>query len=161
MHIRPINPSSLEEITLVAERMRETLNEVLGPERGTTMYTLDWLKDRVHYHLDSDRCDGQVFVAASSDQTILGHAIIRLEDQADEGPVGLFSTIFVASPYRRQGVAKSLMATVESWVRTKQRTRLIYHTATSNLKLIQLFQSQGYEIILTTEDMVRLVKNIE
>lgn len=158
MHIRPIHSSSREEITLVAERMRETLNEVLGAARGESMYTIEWLKDRVCYHLDPSRCDGQVFVAVARDQIIVGHAIVRLEDLADEGPVGFFSTIFVKSSCRRQGIAKALMQAVESWLQTKQRTRIIYHTAASNQKLIRLFESQGYAITLSTGDMVRLAK---
>lgn len=158
MHIRPIDSESQEEITLVATRMRETLGEVLGADRGTTMYTLDWLTDRVRYHLDSQRCDGQVFVATDSHQIITGHAIVRLEELDHEGPIGLFSTIFVIPTQRRQGIATALMGAVEHWIQSKGRRRVIYHTATSNDKLIQLFQKHGYNITLTTGDMVRLVK---
>ena len=160
MLIRPIQPSSKEEITLVALRMRETLNEVLGPERGTSMYSLDWLQDRVRFHVDPERCEGQVFVAVAPDGVILGHAIIRLEELEGEGPIGLFSTLFVDVNHRRAGVATALMATVEDWLQSKKRTRVVYHTATSNHKLIQLFQKRGYNIALSTEDMVRLVKNL-
>jgi hypothetical protein len=38
--IRPLNPASEEEITFVAARMRQTLCEVLGEERGRAMYSI-------------------------------------------------------------------------------------------------------------------------
>ena len=52
LKIREIDPTSKEEISLVASRMRETLIEVLGEERGTALYSMDWLRNRVLWHLD-------------------------------------------------------------------------------------------------------------
>ena len=45
--IRQINPSSSSEIELVAKRMRDTLMEVAGAERGEAMYSMEWLIERV------------------------------------------------------------------------------------------------------------------
>lgn len=39
MHLRPLNPASAEEITLIAIRMHDTLIEVEGEARGAAMYT--------------------------------------------------------------------------------------------------------------------------
>ncbi len=45
--VRPLDEASGAEITWVATRMRRTLQEVLGVERGTAMYDLAWLHGRV------------------------------------------------------------------------------------------------------------------
>ncbi|MEQ1936174.1 MAG: hypothetical protein ABL962_20145, partial [Fimbriimonadaceae bacterium] len=79
MTIRPLNPNSIEEIELVAKRMRLTLMEVISVEEGEKMYTMDWLIERVKFHLDPTLCDGQVFLAEADDGTILGHTIVRIE----------------------------------------------------------------------------------
>ena len=39
--IRALNPTSAEEIELVAARMRLTLIEVLGEEAGRSLYSMD------------------------------------------------------------------------------------------------------------------------
>lgn len=51
--IREIDPILINEIELVATRMRQTLVEVLGPEKGTALYTMEWLLERVRWHLDN------------------------------------------------------------------------------------------------------------
>lgn len=61
--IRPIDSNSLPEIELVATRMRETLKEVVGAERGESMYSMDWLIDRVRFHLDPNLSTAQVLVS--------------------------------------------------------------------------------------------------
>lgn len=60
MVIRPVEEC---EIEIIAERMRATLVEVLGEARGQAMYTMEWLRDRVCFHLDPARSTGAVLVA--------------------------------------------------------------------------------------------------
>jgi hypothetical protein len=38
--IREINPESKDEISLVAQRMRQTLVEVLGDEKAASLYSM-------------------------------------------------------------------------------------------------------------------------
>lgn len=45
--IRPIDPLSSSEIEWVATHMWLTLMEVLGDQQGGSMYTMDWLRERV------------------------------------------------------------------------------------------------------------------
>jgi hypothetical protein len=66
-HCRPIDPDSDAEVDLVAARMRETLVEVLGRERGEVMYTMEWLRARVRRHMHPSRA---VFVAVDALQEI-------------------------------------------------------------------------------------------
>ena len=65
--IRPLDPTRADEVDLVATRMRATLVEVVDPVEGHTLYTMDWLRQRVRWHLDPGACDGQVFVAEGID----------------------------------------------------------------------------------------------
>ena len=94
IHIRPIDPCDDQEIDLVAERMRATLAEVIG-EEGYHMYTLEWLRNRVRWHLQRDQCVGRVLLAIDAEGSIMGHIIARVEEASTMTPVGLFSTIYV------------------------------------------------------------------
>src|SRR5437016_7386327 len=109
--VRLINPTSLDEILLVAGRMRDTLVEVLGEERGGSMYSMEWLEQRVRFHLDPRGCTGEVFVAEIDSGHIAGHAIVRKKSNEAGEAHGLFSTIYVEPPARGKGIASALVAT--------------------------------------------------
>lgn len=156
LRVRPLDAESEAELDLVAERMRATLEEVLGEERGRAMYTLDWLRDRVRFHLDPARSTGAVFVA--EDGAIVGHTIVRVEQDEDGSRFGLFSTTYVAPTHRRAGVAKGLLARGEAWMREHGMRRAATDTSATNEKLISLYEQHGYAIVLRAGEMVRLAK---
>ena len=155
--IRDLNQSSTDELELVAKRMQLTLIEVLGEEKGKSMYSMEWLVQRVLFHL-SDQTTGKVLVCEDSKGEICGHAIGRLEHDASSDAYGFFSTIFVDSKSRRSGFATALMDALESWFRTLGVKRVVYNTAESNTKLIKLFECDGYAITLRQSEMVELTK---
>lgn len=178
MKIRAVQAASDQEIQLIAKRMRMTLMEVLGAEEGAQLYTLDWLRERVRFHLDPDQCVAQVLLAESEEEDdaastsaassleskILGHAIVRVEPARGKAvpsspdEYGLMSTIYVPPDHRRQGIAEALLDAVETWVSARGLARCATNTGKHNLKLIQLMEKRGYEIRLRTEDMVQLVR---
>ena len=156
IHVRPIDPANLAEITLVAERMRLTLIEVEGPEVGGSMYTLDWLVDRVRFHLDPARSEGAVFVAVSPtadltniESAVLGHTIVRVESWPENPRFGLFSTTYVAPPHRRSGVASLLLSRGEAWMIARALPSSSTWTSATNHGLIRLYESHGYSIVQT------------
>lgn len=156
--IREINPSDNAEIELVAARMRLTLQEVLGEERGREMYTMDWLIRRVRFHLDGE-CVGQVFVAEEEDGHIAGHTNVRLE--AEDGPeIGLFSTIYVEPESRKLGIAKSLIARGEAWFLERNMDEAVTYTDEGNQKLHNLFISLGYNLTPMENQFVALSKRL-
>lgn len=151
--IRALDPHAPEEIALVAARMRATLVEVLGPERGTSMYTLAWLEDRVRWHLDPQHCQGAVLLAEQGD-AIVGHTIVRIEADGDHArPLGLFSTIHVVPPARRAHLASALVVEGEAWLLEHDPGRLATHTSTTNTPLIRLFEAHGYQIVLEDPEL--------
>lgn len=156
--IRAINADSDEEIELVATRMRDTLVEVLGEERGGSMYTMDWLIKRVQWHLDPDSCTGQVFVADNGE--IVGHTIVRLDIDFDQNPTGLFSTTYVVPEARGRGVAKQLVAKGETWMIDQGMTKSVTYTDPNNTALLKLFASQGYIQTEIKGEFAVLVKNL-
>ncbi len=158
--IRPIDPSSTAEIALVARRMRETLVEVLGEARGTSLYTMDWLTQRVKWHLDPAESTAQVFLAERDDGHVAGHTIVRV-DQDDEGrPIGLFSTTFVEPAERRSGLAERLLLRGEAWMVEHGMTVAVTDTSDANVKLINLFEKHGYRIVHRSAAMVRLARTL-
>ena len=158
--IRPIDSNSVAEIELVANRMRETLIEVLGEERGADMYSLDWLAQRVRWHLDPSEVLGQVFLAVDSDQHICGHTIVRKDKDDDGAPIGLFTTTYVAPASRRHGVAKLLLDQGETWIREHDLSEAVTYTEKDNIKLQNLYLEHDYKMFPMPKDFVKLAKTL-
>lgn len=158
MRIRRIDPQSESEVGLVARRMRQTLVEVLGEEKGGSMYTMEWLIHRVWWHLDPENTNGRVFLQENQDGDIIGHAIARIDHGSS---VGYFSTIFVEPSSRRLGLATGMMKHVENWFAENRVPKIIYNTADNHTALIGLFSSQGYKITHAESAMVQLAKILE
>ena len=114
MHIRDIDSTSMEEVELVAQRMLQTLIEIEGPDRGSSLYTMDWLIARVRSHLDGESCRGRVLLAEFPHKQITGHSIVRLEP-AESGQFGLVSTTYIDPAFRRTGIATALLVYSERW----------------------------------------------
>ncbi len=159
--IRPIDPRNDQEIDLVAERMRATLAEVLG-EEGYNMYTPEWLRNRVRWHLDEEQCIGRVLLAVNSQGTIMGHVIARVEDAFAPESIGLVSTIYVCPALRRRGIAKALLDASEGWLTEQRVATLATDTSETNRPLIDLFMQRGYAVTFhsTEKRMVRLSRGL-
>ena len=150
--IRPLDRADPAELELVAQRMRLTLMEVLGDERGEAMYELEWLRDRVRFHLQPGR---EVFVL-ELDGEVVGHTIVR-----DEGDgVGLFSTTWIAPEARRRGLASALLDAGEGWMRARGLQVGQTCTATDNRGLRQLYEGRGYRVVEAADEMVRLEREL-
>lgn len=157
LRIRNLNPKVKSEIRLVARRMRQTLVEVMGEKQGTDYYTMDWLVQRVKWHLAKAPNQARIFLAEKNGK-IVGHAIARIERGKQGVKFGYFSTIFVESGMRRRGVAKALMNEVESWLIETKLRRVVYNTALDHKAILPLFKKSGYRIVLKTKTMVQLSK---
>jgi GNAT superfamily N-acetyltransferase len=144
MRIRPIDRQAPDEIERVAERMRLTLVEVEGEEVGGSLYTLDWLRDRVRWHLDATACTGEVFVAEVKGDGIVGHTIVRIEADVMGQRFGLFSTTYVVPARRRHGVAAALLVHGEEWLRAHGVQSISTWTSATNTPLIALYARHGY-----------------
>jgi GNAT superfamily N-acetyltransferase len=161
--IRPIDPGAGSELAFVAERMRQTLLEVEG-EVGRTLYTTEWLRDRVAFHLEPARSTGAVFVAVGGDGELVGHTIVRAEHHADGRRFGLFSTTWVEPAARRAGLADRLLSRGEAWMRGHALPEAATWTSATNHKLIALYAKRGYaptgsgQNDLTATAMVRLAR---
>ena len=155
MVIVSLHPDETERIALVAERMRDTLVEVLGQARGKSLYSPSWLRARVLEHLE--RPDAEVFLAI--DGAVLGHTIVR-EEPWSGGRLGLFSTTYVTPEARRQGVADALLEHGESWMRARGLLRAATNTAVDNTPLHRLFALRGYAVDLQEGEMVRLARDL-
>jgi GNAT superfamily N-acetyltransferase len=141
--------------------MRQTLVEVLGEDEGTSLYTMDWLIQRVHWHLDPDQATASVFIAEDTRGTIVGHTIVRKDRDDLQQEIGLFSTTFVDPDFRRAGVAAKLLEEGENWILENGLLDSETHTAKDNLKLIQLFRKNGYTQSPGENQMVILRKKLE
>jgi GNAT superfamily N-acetyltransferase len=164
IRIRKIDPCSAAEVELVALRMRQTLVEVEGEETGNSLYTMDWLKDRVRWHLDAGKSTGQVFISENREGHITGHSIVRIEFDGTGRQYGLFSTTFVEPESRRQAIASGLLDHGEKWMIEHELPEAATWTSESNKKLIELYFKHGYAIVerhtheITKTPMVKLAK---
>ena len=159
-----MDPRSAAEVELVALRMRQTLIEVEGEEIGNSLYTMDWLKDRVRWHLDAAKSTGQVFLAENREGSITGHTIVRIELDETGRRYGLFSTTFVEPESRKQAIATRLLEHGEKWMIEYELPEACTWTSESNTKLIELYVKHGYAIVerhthdVTKTPMVKLAK---
>jgi GNAT superfamily N-acetyltransferase len=158
--IREINPNSEEEISLVAARMRQTLVEVLGEEKGTSLYSMEWLLGRVRWHLNSNLATAKIFLIEDDNCEIVGHAIARIDTDSDERRFGYFSTVFIVPAYRKKGLARSLLLHVEAWLRSMKMQKIAYNTAENHSQLINLFEKNGFAITHREGEMVQLSKHL-
>lgn len=156
--VRPIAEDNEGDIRLVAMRMRATLVEVLGKERGEAMYSLEWLEARVRYHFDRNACEGEVLGAYNELNDLVGHTILRQEVGEDGAPFGLFSTIYVIPDARRSGAASQLIAAGEAWMAAHGLQVIRSYTDHNNEPLIQLFTKHGYAISMRKDEFVILEK---
>ena len=161
MTIREIDATSADEVVLVAARMRQTLVELLGEQRGTELYSMDWLVQRVRWHVDPEQTVAKVFLVERPDGWITAHAITRIEHDEQGKPYGYFSTVFVEPGSRREGVASALVRHVESWLRSVGMLTVSYNTAADHENVIRLFERHGYRITHRTAEMVQLSKSLD
>ena len=157
--IRPINRHDEAELKLVAARMRDTLIEVLGEERGGSMYTMEWLITRAAYHLDPNSCTGEIFLSQNGDR-VTGHSIVRVEKDEAGKQYGLFSTTYVEPDYRRRGIAQMLIKCGEDWMRSHHLDNAVTYTEPNNEGLKQLFGGMGYASERVNEEFVALKKRL-
>lgn len=160
IRIRVVDAASSAEIELVATRMRETLVEVLGEERGSSMYSLDWLVARARFHLDASACTGQIFVSESELGRITGHTIVRVETDPDGVRFGLFSTTYVEPAARRTGVAGNLLRRGEQWMIGHGLGQSKTYTDPRNRPLIELFRRHGYALAHGGDEFALLSKQL-
>lgn len=144
MAIVPIAAHDEARIALVAQRMRQTLIEVEGEAIGHSLYTLDWLRNRVRWHLDAANCNGRVWLAIADGGEVAGHTIVRVEMDDAGRRFGLFSTSYVAPPWRRTGVAGRLLVQGEGWMREQGLAEASTWTSSTNRPLIALYGCHGY-----------------
>ena len=157
--LRALVADDADAIALVALRMRRTLMEVVGEEEGAAMYSMEWLVDRVHFHLDPQRSTAVVYVMEDP-SGILGHTIVRVDATEEGEPVGLISTTYVDPPSRRLGIADALLEAGEQWIQAQGLGAAMTHTSAKNEKLIRLYQKHGYAIVKESPPFVRLYRRL-
>lgn len=163
--IRDLDSASATEISLIAQRMRDTLVEIEGPERGQGMYSLEWLEARVRWHLDPATARARVLVAIDASGTIVGHTIFRVEG-SDGSRYGLVSTTYVVPAARRMGIAQELLDRAEQWFALEGLDQCCTWTSSGNFPFRSLYTRNGYREVdagpnnLTGTAMIKLGKSL-
>lgn len=142
--VREIDAACDAEVSLVASRMRQTLVEVEGEEAGTALYSMEWLRERVRWHLDGAAIAAKVYVAEDSEGNIVGHTIVRRELDEGGSPFGLVSTTFVSPESRRAGIGRKLLDAGERWFVSQGLHFAATWTSSTNIPLIRLYEKHGY-----------------
>lgn len=166
LFIREISPQSAAEVELVACRMQATLIEVEGEDNAAKLHSLDWIRERVRWHLHNPAVCGKVLLATLGGGEIIGHTILRREHDTDAVPFGLISTTYVLPEFRRLGVATRLLEEGEVWFNALGLSRSSTWTSATNCKFIRLYEKHGYAITgrarheVTGTLMVNLTKQL-
>ncbi|MCP4165730.1 MAG: GNAT family N-acetyltransferase [Chloroflexi bacterium] len=138
--------------------MRQTLIEVLGEERGSSMYSMEWLVQRLSWHLHSAQVIGNVYVAEATEGEIVGHTIVRIDSDDDGNDIGLFSTLYVEPTARRSGVASLLLKRGERWMVERGQHEAVTYTDEDNTRLQALYIKHGYTLSAMPNQFVKLAK---
>lgn len=158
MVIRELDATSTDEINLVATRMHKTLAEVLDEQRADAMFSHDGLVERVRWHLDDgDDRQAAVFLCETSDGTIVGHTMVRAEDE-DGTMIGLFATTYVDPAHRQSGAASALIERGERWMRQRRLPEAATYTDVDNVKLLNLYRKHDYAVAVLDEEWARASK---
>lgn len=160
--IRELSSDSETEILLVGQRMRKTLIDVLGEEKGCALYTVEALIDRVRWHLDTAKRNGRVYLSQDELGNITGQTLARVETDETGTEFGRFSMVYVEPEFRRRGIAAQLISTVEHWFQDLGMPKIIYNTGETNQRVIDLFCRRGYRVTYWNREgeMVQLTKTL-
>ncbi len=82
---------------------------------------------------------GAITILAEIDGVLAGFCIVQIE-----GQVGYVVTLDVATAWRRQGLARRLMAEVEMRGRTAGATAMVLHVFTGNAAAVRFYEGIGY-----------------
>jgi ribosomal-protein-alanine N-acetyltransferase len=82
---------------------------------------------------------GAVTVLAEADEQLAGFCLAQLEERT-----GYVVTLDVAPAYRRRGLARRLMAEVESKLHSAGAAQMDLHVFTSNEEAVRFYESIGY-----------------
>src|SRR5437879_9932802 len=85
----------------------------------------------------------ETLVVAERDGDILGFASLRLVPSLDSAPYAELSDLFVARPYRRQGVGRRLLEFVETRARERGADRLVLTTGLKNVDAGRFYRALG------------------
>src|SRR2546422_3024374 len=86
----------------------------------------------------------ETLVVAERDSEILGFASLRLVPSLDSTPYAELSDLFVAQPYRRQGVGRRLLEFIEKRARERGADRLILATSLKNGDAQEFYRAIGF-----------------
>jgi len=90
-----------------------------------------------------------VLFLANADGTAVGFAQCQLRrdyvEGTDSSPVGYLEGIFVAEAYRKQGIAKDLLAACENWAKSKGCAEFASDCELNNDQSLQFHLSVGFE----------------
>lgn len=145
----------------IAENMRKTLIEVLGSDKGKSMYSLEWLVQRAQQHVDGT-LEGFI-LGFEINNKIRAHIMGRIECN-DKGSYGLVSTIYVDPCLRRSQMGSKLLSQAEKRLMENDSVRFIRtYTDQNNEPLIGLMLRNGYqkESVSTEKEMICLSKDTE
>jgi hypothetical protein len=87
----------------------------------------------------------ETFVVAERDGKLLGFASLRLVPSLDSTPYAELSDLFVAGPYRREGVGRRLLVFVEQRARERGADRLVLTTGLKNVDAQWFYRAVGFE----------------
>lgn len=97
------------------------------------------------------RSDYERAFVAEVDSQIAGYACLRLlPSVCDPIPYAELSELYVAAPFRRQGVGSALIHRVESEAASQGATALVLMTAWRNQRAHALYHALGYRLYTIT-----------
>ena len=151
IEIRPLRPQDSLNDLITLSRAFFAEYEQHDPD----FFGIDELQDKdiISYFsrwLDDE--NGETFIAVSNDR-IVGNITIYVQDQPAYWQVkriGHISGLMVDAAYRRQGIAKRLLAEAQAFFQQQGVAYFVVYTAVANHPALQFYEKSGMTPLYTT-----------
>lgn len=144
--IREAKSGDLEELAGLVKKFQEEHSRLLG-ETSTVEYQEISKEVRSNFQEESRG----YFLAQTSKEKLIGY---RSWEHRDD--YYFTKELFVHPDYRREGVARKLIRTMEEWFLKKGQHSACISCAPQNMAMIQLARSEGYKIL----NLIEIRKNL-
>ncbi len=144
--IREANSRDLKDLTGLVKKFQEEHSRLLG---GNSTVERQEISKEVRSNLQEE--SRGYFLAQTPKEKLIGY---RSWEHRDD--YYFTKELFVRPDYRREGVARKLIRTMEEWLLKRGQHSACISCVPQNLAMIQLARSEGYQIL----NQIEMRKNL-
>jgi GNAT superfamily N-acetyltransferase len=137
-------PATPEDIEVLAALARQAVDE-MRPQRGGGV----WARREARAEPFEEALaaaiadDGHLVLVGAIDESVVGYAVVHLEQLRDERPIAVIDDLYVLPEGRGVGLGEALMDDVIAWARENSCTGVDAFTLPGNRETKNFFETFG------------------